>query len=227
MFLIPVVVAALLVASALGRCACVPARSGGPGAAPGSPAPPEKASPQSEPLVWVGSMDCIARACQKPLESAPELRAAFSGMRVVDHRDPLFPDDAQLALNAARSVPNPPLAIYAALNPDARSFDLFLLDVSGDAYWPTVLADGSRVDRFKCDFVLHLSPAPAPDGKPRTRIDVIEYIPRVDAGKTFGVGPHGPGPKRDIRDAAPTNQDRTTVLDAIKAVLARECPASH
>ncbi len=214
------VLAAVLAAVAFGRCEREPPKSGG------GPTVPTEASPQPVALEWDGPPECVLTALRYKLATGAEFRTAFGSMVTVDRHDPLFPEDTQLSLNAHRTVSNPALAAYSSLSSDDRSRDLMLLDVSGDVYWATTMTDGSKADQFKCEFILHISAATGGGGKARTRIEVVEYLPRVDLGKTIGIGQHGPGPKRDVRDVAPTDADRVSLVGMMKAVLSRECPST-
>ena len=114
------------------------------------------------------------------------------------------------------SSDNPGLARYALLPPDAKALDLFLHDPL-DRYWTSEYElDGVPV-RFRCDFILHLEPAA--DGG--TRVEVIEYLPRVWARDHFLLlGRHGPGRYRDIRRVKPTVRDREELLAIVREVIA-------
>ena len=69
---------------------------------------------------------------------------------------------------------------------------------------------------FRCDFLLHLEPAP----QGGTLVEAIEYLPRVWPRDHFLLfGHHGPGRYRDIRVVEPTARDREELLAIVRAVI--------
>lgn len=75
---------------------------------------------------------------------------------------------------------------------------------------------------FNTDFFIHLEPI----GERETRVEVIEYFPRVSAGRSFRFCTRHGGPMfvRDVQAVAPTTRDRRMMLDLVVLVAERETP---
>lgn len=142
----------------------------------------------------------------------------FPGLAVAAHGEPIFPEPVQQRLNA---TDNPALVRYAELPDDAKALDFFLYDPL-DGYWfSEYRRDGAPV-RFRCDFILHLAPA-AGGG---TEVEAIEYLPRIWPGDRFELfGRRGPRFYRDIRVVAPTAEDRSELLSAVRSAVTGAAPA--
>ena len=194
------VFASLFLAAALAACAAEPAveRRGAESPAQLAAVFPVQPEPARERLL-AGLADSLADS-------------RFPGFEIAASGDPIFPDPAQQRLN---SEGNPALARYAALPADAKALALSLPDPL-DRWWPSeYVMDGAPV-KFRCDFLLHLEPV---DGG--TRVEVIEYLPRVWPRDHFQLlGHKGPGRYRDIRRVEPTVRDREEMLAAVRAALA-------
>jgi hypothetical protein len=125
-----------------------------------------------------------------------------------------LPGDFDLAANAAH---DPALARYLALPPARRSDDLFLYRV-GDVTWLSEYFVRGNPVPFTCHFILHLEA----EGPRRTRVEVLEYLPQVRAGKKLAPTAHGVGFGRveDWRVVPPTTRDRVELLHRIEAAVA-------
>jgi hypothetical protein len=136
--------------------------------------------------------------------------------------DPIFPDDVQLQLASAK---NKALADYVAIDPAARSADLYLTpppigppDSSGntDYYWTSEYEYEGQPVKFKCNFIIHLEP----QSTGATLISILEHQPEIWIGRKFDLLGHaGPALYRDIRLVEPTNRDRAELLDFITQKL--------
>lgn len=189
-------------------------------AACGTAAELERAEPTGAADLAFETVSAPERARELLLRALPSALGGVGlpDLSLVPAEDDLFPDPTQIRLNAGDDEA---LAAYAALPTAERRFDLYLYDPS-DEYWttPEILSEGQPVV-FRCDFILHLAPT-ATGG---TRVEVLEYLPRVWLGKRFDwLGHSGPGRYRDIRRVAPTYGDRQRVLEATTAVLEAEGP---
>lgn len=73
---------------------------------------------------------------------------------------------------------------------------------------------------FSTDFLIHLEPI----GDDKTRIEVIEYAPRITVGMNFRLcGRHlFPEFTPDTRPVAPTTKDRREMLDLVMRVVEDE-----
>jgi hypothetical protein len=161
------------------------------------------------------SPEDVQRALAARLPPALGERAVPGRLLVARAGDPIFPDDVQV--RAASGV-NPALAAYAAAGPDARRLDLYLYDLSDD-YYPSEYVWRGDTAPFQTDFVVHLEPD-GPAGASATRIEVLEYRPRVRLGKTLDLrGHHGPGFYWDIRTVEPTVREREALLALILRLL--------
>ena len=136
----------------------------------------------------------------------------FRSSHLATSNDPVFPDPQQLSL-AARE--DPALAAYAALDEGQRRRDFYMFDLS-DSYWTSEYVWLGQPARFKTDFIVHVAEA-AGGG---TRVEVLEYRPRVNLGRHFVLGGHhGPGFYDDVRFVAPTTRDREELLELVVGLL--------
>jgi hypothetical protein len=124
-----------------------------------------------------------------------------------------LPDDVNLRAN---SRDDPAMARYLALPPERRKDDLFLYH-SLDVFWPSEYRVGGKPAPFTCHFILHLEP----DGPGRTRLEVLEVAPLVDAGRKLAPEAHGVGVGRvdDLRPVSPTTRDRIELLERIQGAV--------
>ena len=126
-----------------------------------------------------------------------------------------LPDDVNLRAN---SRDDPAMARYLALPPERRKDDLFLYHPL-DVFWPSEYRAGGRPAPFTCHFILHLEP----DGPGRTRLEVLEFAPLVNAGRKLAPEAHGVGLGRvdDLRPVPPTTRDRIELLERIRGAVER------
>ncbi len=139
------------------------------------------------------------------------------GSEVVDHEG-RFPNRRLMELYLENNVG---LSRYARLEDEARMRDFFVRAPYRD--WVSeYLKDGKQLP-FSTDFLVHLEPID--DG--RTRIEVIEYAPKVTVGTNFRLcGRHlFPEVTPDTRPVAPTTKDRQEMLDLVVRVAEREPPS--
>lgn len=150
--------------------------------------------------------------------SEPPLLHLFEAVPAGRNEDRLvsLPSDANLI---GWSPSDPAMQRYVALPPEQRQHDIYLYELMG-YWWFSEYRIGGVAVEFRSEFLLHLSSA---DDR-RTRIEVIEVFPKVNAGRKFGWAYDTvlPGWKLDIRRVPPTVTDRERVLDHVLAVLARE-----
>jgi hypothetical protein len=145
------------------------------------------------------------------LAAEPRLRSLdkWREAHVARADDATFPDGRQLQLAAAR---DPGLAEYAALPAQARRLDLYVFTLA-DHYWTTSeYTCGREPVLFKSDFLIHLGS----DLGRGTRVEVLEYRPRVHLGDRFVLfGHHGPGRYADVRFVGPTTREREELVDLV------------
>jgi hypothetical protein len=112
---------------------------------------------------------------------------------------------------------NPEMERYLALSPELRKDDLYL-DNMGDFFWKSEYHVLGIAVPFTCSFVLHLEP----DGPERTRVDVLEFQPRIKVGWEFAshAFAHGPpGFVDSYRIVPPTTRDRVELLEQIQSTI--------
>lgn len=126
-----------------------------------------------------------------------------------------LPSDFDLRNN---TVADPAMARYLGLPEERRKDDLFLYHPL-DLFWPSEDFVGGRPAPFTCHFVIHVEPAAGPAA---TRVEVLEYLPLVDAGRKLSPSAHGVGIGfvRDLRLVPPTTADRVELLERIRAAVA-------
>lgn len=140
-------------------------------------------------------------------EAAPRLRGTdwLRTCHVVTAAEAEFPDADQLRLAAGE---DPALRAYAALAGGLRRRDLYVFDLEGTYWLSREYFWRGRPARFKTDFLVHVEA----DGT-GTRLEVIEYRPRVQLGERMMLlGHHGPGRYEDVRFVFPTVHDREALL---------------
>src|SRR6185295_13492622 len=94
-----------------------------------------------------------------------------------------IPPDVDLRAGARE---DPAMERYLALGPEKRQNDFFLYHAL-DVYWLSEYrSDGVAVD-FSSDFIFHLESL----GPRRTRLEILEYRPRVRLGKKLAPTAHG------------------------------------
>lgn len=123
----------------------------------------------------------------------------------------LIPSDFELDIS---STNNPALQAYLRLNDQQRANDIYLSQLFHEYYWPSEYVLRERTLPFQSQFIVHLQAV----GPERTRIEIIEALPRVNAGEKWGMGGHGeilPGKVTDIREVPPTTRDRLELLEII------------
>jgi len=200
-------------AAAARRLACVGAALGVSFCAPGGR--PER---QSQARAHVAqavarSADDVQARLARGLASALGAADKFRDSHLAAADEPVFPDPQQLRLAAGD---DPALAAYASLDDRQRRRDFYVFDLS-DRYWTSEYVWLGRPARFKTDFIVHLAEAEAGG----TRVEVLEYRPRVNLGEHFDLrGHHGPGFYDDVRFVAPTTRDREELLALIVGLLA-------
>jgi hypothetical protein len=124
------------------------------------------------------------------------------------------PSDHSLAASAGR---DPALQRYLVLASGQREHDLYLFQPTGPHYWPSEYRLDGSVLPFSTDFILHLRAV----GVGRTRVEIIEVLPRVRLGRKWGFAKHGVGPSRvdDVRAVAPSTRDRVELLARLVEAL--------
>jgi len=136
----------------------------------------------------------------------------FAGARVVAYAGNKFPIQSEIEREARD---NPALERYSRLEKEARELDFYVRAPFKD--WPSeYLVDDERA-RFNTDFLIHLSPI----DDETTRIEVIEYSPKVTLGRDFRLcGRHlVPHFTRDRRPVPPTTKDREEMLTIAVRVI--------
>ena len=136
---------------------------------------------------------------------------------VVDYDGNEFPTKRMMDFHLENNVG---LARYAMLGDEAWKRDFFVRGPYKP--WFSEYLDGAKPVPFSTDFLIHLEPI-ADD---RTRIEVIEYAPKVTVGTNFRLcGRHlFPEFWPDTRPVAPTTKDRQEMLELVVRVVEREPP---
>lgn len=144
----------------------------------------------------------------------------YGAMRFAD-RSPrirgLAPSDFDLKMWSAN---NPALQTYVQLSAQQRANDIYLGQFYYDYYWPSEYVVSGRAVPFQTQFIVHLRPT----ATGRTRIEIIEVLPKVNAGEKWGLGGHGeifPSIRPDFRDVPPTTRDRIELLNRIVELLSK------
>lgn len=112
---------------------------------------------------------------------------------------------------------NPGLSRYAGLGETAWKQDFSVKAGSaGYRHWFSEYLNNGQPVPFSTDFLIHLEPLGTYD----TRIEVIEYAPKVIVGTKFRLcGRHlFPEVSNDTRPVAPTTKDRHEMLDLVLQV---------
>jgi hypothetical protein len=124
-----------------------------------------------------------------------------------------LPGDVDLKAN---SRDDPAMDRYLGLPAEQRGDDLFLYHPL-DIFWSSEYQVRGKPVPFTCHFILHLEP----DGPGRTKIEVLEYEPLVDAGRKLAAEKHGVGFgfATDLRRVPPTTRDRVELLDRIEEAV--------
>ena len=149
------------------------------------------------------------------LSDALESDQGFPRSRVVEYKGQGFPTKRMMDFHLDNNVS---LARYAQLGDEAWTRDIFVRGPYKP--WFSEYLDGAKPVPFSTDFLIHLEPI-ADD---RTRIEVIEYAPKVTVGTNFHLcGRHlFPGFSPDTRPVTPTTKDRQEMLDLVVSVVERE-----
>ncbi len=147
------------------------------------------------------------------------LKGKFANFSLSDPHDYSSPgDDFQLRVKLSD---NPALQRYSQLSPESRRDDFYLLPLT-DFYWPSSeYTYRGKPAQFTCDFVIHLEDA----GNSTTKLEVIETSPVVKIGERFGWSAHtGLFPQffYDIRQVAPTAEDRQELLEALEQTIKKD-----
>jgi hypothetical protein len=158
----------------------------------------------------------LAYGLEEELVSHASLGRFGSG--VVEHEGHGFPTKGMMNFHLEDNVG---LARYALLGDEAWTRDFFVRGPYRP--WVSEYLDGAKPVPFSTDFLIHLEPI-ADD---RTRIEVIEYAPKVTVGTNFHLcGRHlFPEVTPDTRPVAPTTKDRQEMLDLVVRVAEREPPS--
>jgi hypothetical protein len=110
------------------------------------------------------------------------------------------------------SKEDPAMDRYLRLPPEARKNDIFLANATIGSYWHSEYVSRGEPLPFYCSFVLHLQE----DGPTQTKVEVLEYNPRVASGKHFVVGHGTIGFVADAVLVPPTTRDRVEMLHRIQ-----------
>ncbi len=108
---------------------------------------------------------------------------------------------------------DPAMDRYLRLPPEARKDDI-LLQGGGVSEWYSEYTAFGKLLPFYCDFIIHLQE----DGPGQTRVEVLEYNPRVKFGKRFVIGHGGPAFVTDAKLVSPTTKDRVEMLERIRTL---------
>ena len=158
------------------------------------------------------NIEAVHKRLEYGLSDALQSEDGFPGSRVIDSEGNKFPTKRMMAFHLEDNVG---LARYARLGDEAWTRDFF---VRGPykPWFSEYLEDGKPVP-FSTDFLTHLEPL-ADD---RTRIEVIEFGPKVTVGTNFRFcGRHlVPEIWPDTRSVAPTTKDRQEMLDLVMRVV--------
>jgi len=147
------------------------------------------------------------------------LKGKFANFWLSDFHDSSSAgDDYQLR---AHSSDNPALQRYSQLSPESRRDD-FYLSPQMDFYWPSSeYTYRGKPAQFTCYFIIHLEDA----GNSTTKLEVIETSPVVKIGERLGLSAHSePFPQffYDIRQVAPTTEDRQELLEALEQTIKKD-----
>ena len=147
------------------------------------------------------------------------LKGKFASFWLSASHDPSSADDDyQLR---AHSSDNPALQRYLQLSPESRRDD-FNLFTPSDFYWPSSeYTYRGKPAQFTCYFIIHLEDA----GNSTTKLEVIETSPVVKIGERLGLSAHSePFPQffYDIRQVAPTTEDRQELLEALEQTIKKD-----
>jgi hypothetical protein len=153
----------------------------------------------------------------KSLDTTLQTHSEFAGSKVHRFEDNAFLGRGQMT---PRTDGNVALERYARLEDSAWARDFYVTGPFGD-WFSEYMQDGERLP-FNTNFFIHLEPT----GENETRIEVIEYFPRVHVGQDFRLCTRHGGPMvvRDIQPVAPTTRDRRMMLDLVVRVAERETP---
>lgn len=108
---------------------------------------------------------------------------------------------------------DPAMDRFLRLPPEAKKDDILLQGGGGEQWYSEYVASGKSLP-FHCDFIIHLQE----DGPTQTRIEVLEYNPRVKFGKAFHMTHVGPVFATEDHLVAPTTKDRVEMLERIQAI---------
>ena len=164
-------------------------------------------TPPPVPVVVPSNLAGVAAAIGRFSQA---LAVPFASFRLHRQGDPLFPEESQLGLWAAK---NPDLKTYLDEPVEARVDDLYLA-APEDLYWSSEYFRGGAPVAFRTNFLIHF--APRPNG---TAVSVYEFLPQVRLGKRWGMTRHGPGFYYFDEWVAPTNKDKSELLKAIVALF--------
>lgn len=157
----------------------------------------------------------LASGLEHELQSHPDF-GGF-GLRVVGIGRHDFPLPHQMQYYASE---NAGLSRYVRLGKASWMKDFFVHSPYKN-WFSEYLKNGKPVN-FRTDFLIHLEPVEAQ----KTRIEVIEYAPKVIVGTEVRLcGRHlVPSVSPDARPVAPTTEDRREMLDIVLRVAQREFP---
>lgn len=152
------------------------------------------------------------------LESVLDSHQDFRGANVMGFdKYNAFMSQYQMEAKAENNVA---LGRYARLPNQNRIHDFYIMAPEQD-WFSEYMQDGKRLP-FNTDFFVHLEQLD--DGK--TRIEVIEFFPRVHPGQSLKLCTRHGGPMytRDVRPVAPTTRDRREMLDLVVRVVELTLP---
>ncbi len=109
------------------------------------------------------------------------------------------------------SKDDPAMDRYRRLSAEARKHDIFL---NGAMEWYSEYTASGKPLPFHCDFIIHLRD----DGPTRTKVEVLEYNPRVRFGTRFVIGHGAPAFVADSKLVPPTTKDRVEMLQRVQSL---------
>lgn len=113
------------------------------------------------------------------------------------------------------SKDDPAMDRYLRLPSEARKDDVYLF--GGGTHWYSEYAANDKPVPFNCNFIVHLQE----DGPGQTRVEVLEFNPRVRFGKVLRRVHVGFGYVVNTILVSPTTRDRVEMLERIQTLATK------